>query len=77
MPAATWRRSRVMLPDNNLWVIASSDDKGLLQPFMLEHKGQSKGYYMNIDWEVVALAKTIGYRESDGLGWYAVRVQKQ
>ncbi len=77
MSAATWRRSRVMLLDNTLQVIASSDDKELLQPFMLEHKGQSKGYDMNIDREVIALAKTIGYLEYDGLGWYAASVQKQ
>lgn len=76
MSAETWTRSRVMLLDNNLRVIASSDDKGLLQPFTLEHKGQSKGYYMNADGEIVAFAKTIGYQEYDGLGWYAVIVQR-
>ncbi len=53
------------------------DNKELLQPFMLEHKGQSKGYDMNIDREVSVFAKTIGYLEYDGLGWYAVSVQKQ
>lgn len=76
MSAETWTRSRVMLLDNNLRVIASSDDKGLLQPFGLEHKGQSKGYYSNTDRAVVAFAKTLGYQEFDGLGWYAVIVQK-
>ncbi len=76
MSAETWTRSRVMLLDNHLRVIASSDDKGLLQPFMLEHKGQSKGYYVNTDREVIAFAKTLGYQEYDGLGWYAVIAQK-
>jgi C4-dicarboxylate-specific signal transduction histidine kinase len=76
MSAETWTRSRVMLLDNNLRVIASSDDKGLLQPFMLDHKGQSKGYYVNTNREVVAFAKTLGYQEYDGLGWFAVIVQK-
>ena len=65
-----------MLLDNNLRVIASSDDKGLLQPFLLEQNGQPKGYYMNTDREVIAFEKTIGYQEYDGLGWYAVIVQK-
>jgi hypothetical protein len=32
---------------------------------------------MNIDQEAIALAKTIGNLEYDGLGWYAVSVQKQ
>lgn len=76
MSAETWTRSRVMLLDGNLRVIASSDDKGLLQPFMLEHKGQPKGYYVNPEREVVAFAKTLGYQEYDGLGWFAVIVQK-
>lgn len=76
MSAETWARSRVMLLDNSLRVIASSDEKGLLQPFGLEHRGQSKGYYSNTDRAVVAFAKTLGYQEYDGLGWYAVIVQK-
>ncbi len=32
---------------------------------------------MNIDREVIAIAKTIGYLEYDRLGWYAVILQKQ
>jgi hypothetical protein len=57
-------------------VIAASDDNGILLPFVLEHKGQHKGHYFNDDHEVVAFAKTLGYQEYDGLGWYAAIVQK-
>ncbi len=32
---------------------------------------------MNIHREIIAFAKTIGYQEYDGLGWYAVILQKQ
>jgi hypothetical protein len=71
-----WKRSRVLLVDHDLRVIAASDNKGVLMPFALEHKGQHKGHYFNDDNEVIAFAKTIGYQEYDGLGWYGVIVQK-
>lgn len=76
LSADEWKRSRVMLLDHNLRIIAASDHNGLLTPFMLEHKGQQKGYYFNADRELVAFAKTLGYQEYDGLGWYAAIVQK-
>jgi hypothetical protein len=57
--------------------IAASDNNGILSPFMLEHKGQQKGHYINADDEVIAFAKTLGYQEYDGLGWYAAIVQQR
>lgn len=71
-----WKRSRVLLLDERLRVIAASDQKDLLQSFPLEHKGEAKGYYLNANNEMVAFAKTLGYQEYDGLGWYSVIVQK-
>ena len=71
-----WKRSRVLLLDHNLRVIAASDNNGILSPFALEHKGQHKGHYFNDDNEVIAFAKTLGYQEYDGLGWYGAIVQK-
>jgi hypothetical protein len=71
-----WKRSRVILLDHKMRVIAASDDNGILLPFVLEHKGQHKGHYFNDDHEVIAFAKTLGYQEYDGLGWYAAIVQK-
>ena len=73
---ADWSRTRVLLLDHHLRVIAASDERDLLQPFMLEHRGQQKGYYFNAQKELVAFAKTIGYQEYDGLGWYSVIVQR-
>jgi hypothetical protein len=70
------QRTRIMLLDQSLRIIASSDGGGLLTQFPLEQRGQ-KGYYMNDRKELVAYAKTIGYQEYDGLGWYAVIVQRQ
>ena len=71
----SWKRSRVLLLDNSLRVIAASDNSGVLLPFMLEHNGQRTGHYVNANHELVAFAKTLGYQEYDGLGWYAAIVQ--
>jgi hypothetical protein len=76
LSAEEWQRSRVMLLDNHFRIIAASDNKDLLSQFELDHKGQQKSYYINNKAELVAFAKTIGYQEYDGLGWYAVIVQK-
>lgn len=69
-------RTRVMLLDAKLRVIASSDGQGLLQPFDLRTEGKTKGSYVTHEGDVVAFAKTIGYQEYDGLGWYGVVAQK-
>ncbi len=71
-----WKRSRVMLLDHHFRIIAASDHEGLLTHFSLNHGGQQKGFYLNENKELVAFAKTLGYQEYDGLGWYAVIVQK-
>ena len=70
-----WKRSRVILLDQKMRIIAASDNNGILLPLMLEHNGQQKGHYFNANHELVAFAKTLGYQEYDGLGWYAVIVQ--
>ncbi len=72
----TWKLTRVMLLDKGLRVIAASDDHGMLESFALEHQGRQRGHYVNGNHEVIAYAKTIGYQEYDGLGWYGVIVQK-
>jgi len=71
-----WKRSRVILLDQKMRVIAASDNSGILLPFMLEHHEQQKGHYVNANHELVAFAKTLGYQEYDGLGWYSVIVQQ-
>ena len=73
---ASWKRTRVMLLDNRLRVIAASDHQGVLMPFTLQHQGRQRGHYVNDKHEVIAYAKTLGYQEYDGLGWYAVIVQR-
>jgi hypothetical protein len=43
---------------------------------VLQHNGQQKGHYFTPDHELIAFAKTLGYQEYDGLGWYAAVVQQ-
>lgn len=71
-----WKHSRVMLLDHHMRIIAASDHEGLLTQFPLKHDGQQKGFYFTDNGALVAFAKTIGYQEYDGLGWYAVITQK-
>jgi hypothetical protein len=72
-----WKYSRVILLDQRMRIIAASDNHGVLLPFELQLTGQQKGHYFNADHELIAYAKTLGYQEYDGLGWYAVIVQKR
>jgi hypothetical protein len=71
-----WKRTRVLLLDNNLRIIASSDGADLLSRFELQTGGKMKGYYFDDRKNLIAFAKTIGYQEYDGLGWHSVIVQK-
>jgi hypothetical protein len=71
-----WTRSRVLLLDNTHRVIAASDNNNLLQPFPLQTNGATKGCYKGSNGENIAFAKTIGYQEYSGLGWYGVIVQR-
>ncbi len=77
LSADEWETSRVMLLDSNFRIIASSDGQGLLKPFPLQLDGQAKGTYTTEDGTLVAFAKTIGYQEYDGLGWYGVITRKE
>ena len=73
---AEWSRSRCCLLDGQLTCIAASDGIGVLQSYPLNHRGQSQGAYEG-DAAFVAFAKTIGYQEYDGLGWYGVIEQRR
>ena len=75
LSADEWVNTSVMLLDANLRVIASSNGRGLLEPFALATDGKQKGAYVDPKGNLVAFARTIGYQEYDGLGWYAVIVR--
>jgi hypothetical protein len=70
-----WKYSRVMLLDANHRVIAASDGMDLLTTYPLKTDGKSKGNYEDESGKIISFAKTIGYEEYDGLGWYGVIVQ--
>ncbi|MFA5122881.1 MAG: methyl-accepting chemotaxis protein [Zavarzinia sp.] len=67
-----WAHCRVLLLDGQCRVIAASDGAGLLGTYPLVHEGRQKGFHATPGGELVAFARTIGYQEYDGLGWYAV-----
>lgn len=69
-------RTRVMLLDGKMRIIQSSDDRGIYESFPLRTDGEQRGSYIDADGSIVAFARTIGYEEYDGLGWYGVIVQK-
>ncbi len=76
LSADEWKISTAMLLDANLRIIASSNDRNLLEPYPLNLQGKSKGAYIDSAGNLVAFARTIGYQEYNGLGWYAVIVQE-
>lgn len=77
LSAEEWKKATVMLLDADLRIIASSDGQNLLQKFPLSSAGQTKGAYSDNKGSLVAFAKTIGYQEYSGLGWYGVIVMKK
>jgi len=75
LSAEEWKYSRVLLLDNAMRIIASSDGNGLYSRFPLDTSRGTKGYFSK-DGCLTAYARTLGYQEYDGLGWYGVIIQK-
>lgn len=76
LSAEEWQRSRVFLLDNRQRIIASSDNKGIYTTFPLTTNGEQKGAYYDTEGNIIAFAKTLGYEEYNGLGWYGCIVQR-
>ncbi len=72
LTADEWQSTKVYLLDSNMRIIAASDNQNLLQPFPLKLDGKTKGAYFDADGNLIAFARTIGYQEYNGLGWYGV-----
>lgn len=69
-------RTRCMLVDRNMRIIAANDKKGLLtETFSLQLGGRKAGNYVNQAGDYVGFALTPGYETYQGLGWYGVMVQ--
>lgn len=75
--AEEWSRTRVLLLDKQLRIIAASDGQGLLTRFDLKAEGNRKGFYTDDEGQVIAYARTGGYEDFDGQGWYGVIIQRQ
>jgi hypothetical protein len=71
-----WKRTRCMIVDSTLRVIAASDGGGRLdEQFRLVTEGKKSGFYRAADGRTVSFAATPGYESYRGLGWYGVVVQ--
>lgn len=69
-----WKRSRVLLLDDQHRIIAASDGQGLYSRFSLAQQG-NKGSFTDASGNLICFARTLGYQEYDGLGWYGVIIQ--
>jgi hypothetical protein len=69
-------RSQVLLLDSQHRILADTAGAHTTgQSFVLHTQGANKGsYYANGN--LISFAKTLGYQEYDGLGWWAVIVQQ-
>ncbi|MBK1665196.1 chemotaxis protein [Rhodospirillum rubrum] len=69
-------RSRALLLDAGMRVIAASDGKGLLaERFALKTEGRASGHYRLSDGTQVGFHRTPGYETYKGLGWYGCVIQ--
>jgi len=76
LSAEEWKYSRVLLLDNSMRIIASSDGAGLYNRYTLDTSHGTKGYFSQNGY-LTAYARTLGYQEYDGLGWYGVIIQRE
>jgi hypothetical protein len=70
------KRTTVMLLDGSRRIIAASTSELQLSGFTLRDDGRLRGSYYDAQGNIVAFAKTLGYQEYDGLGWWGVIVQR-
>lgn len=76
LPPQIAERTEVMLLDAGGRVIATTRPENRFAHFALENKGATRGSYLSTSGDVVAFARTLGYQEYDGLGWWGVIVQR-
>lgn len=71
LPEDGKRIMTVMLLNSEHRVIASTDPTLMFTSFPIRSHGLHRGWYLTED-GVIAFARTQGYQEYDGLGWYGV-----
>lgn len=75
LPPKVAERTEVMLLDAKGRVIATTRPANRFANFALRHDGRERGNYYDSKGNIVAFARTLGYQEYDGLGWWGVVVQ--
>ncbi len=69
-------RTRCLLVDSRMRVLASSDGHGVLsETISLDDRGQPMGAYTNGHNQIIGFAATPGYETYRGMGWYGVIIQ--
>ena len=76
LPPDVRERTTVLLLDGERRVIASTRPDLMFTPFDLHHQGLQRGSYYDGRGNIVAFARTLGYQDYDGLGWYGVVMQQ-
>jgi len=76
LPPAVAARTEVMLLDGDRRIIATTNPDRRFTRFELDDRGEVRGSYFDANGNVVAFARTLGYQEYDGLGWWGVIVQQ-
>lgn len=76
LPPQIAERTEVLLLDDRGRIIATTRPENRFAQFALRHDGKSRGSYVSSAGDIVAFARTLGYQEYDGLGWWGVVVQR-
>lgn len=73
---AEWDTRRVLLLDRDHRIIASSDGRDFLQGFAGIGGGAAQGCLVMPDGTRIGYARTLGYEDYDGLGWFGVVMER-
>ena len=76
LPPQVAERTEVMLLDGAGRIIATTRPDNLFRTFDLQAGERQRGSYYDGAGNIVAFARTLGYQEYDGLGWWGVIVQR-
>jgi hypothetical protein len=76
LPEQDKGRTLVMLLDGDRRVIATTNPALAFTQYPLRDDGAARGSYYDASGKIVAFARTLGYQEYDGLGWWGVVVQE-
>jgi hypothetical protein len=76
LPPKIAERTEVMLLDGHGRVIASTRPESRFTTFDLRREDRERGSYYDGRGNIVAFARTLGYQEYDGMGWWGVILQR-